>query len=223
MKNTNSYWKQLTKKEIKNGDHRQFTGGLWEEIGLLQFDFLKKQGLLPEHRFLDVGCGSLRGGIHFIQYLNTGNYFGLDVNASLIEAGKLELAAINCIEKQPNLLVNDKFEFSKFGVQLDFALAFSVFSHLFSNQIGRCLVEVEKVLNPQGAFFATFFQAPSPLYLPNINHQPGNMTSKLDSDPFHYSIDEIQLLAKHAGLKAELVAGWEHPRAQKMICFRSSH
>ena len=132
----------------------------------------------------------------------------------------MELAAINYLDKAPNLLVNDEFEFSKFGVQVDFALALSVFTHLFLNHIGRCLVEIKKVLEPRGAFYATFFQAPSPIYLPNIEHQPGGVTTKYNSDPFHYSFGEIQALAESTGLTSELVDEWDHPRAQKMIRFK---
>jgi SAM-dependent methyltransferase len=221
MHNVNPYLRQLSQDQIAKGKHKDRVGGMWEEIGHLQFEFLQQQGLLPEHKFLDVGCGSLRGGIHFIPYLNAGNYYGLDINASLIEAGKIELAAINCLDKNPNLLVNDKFEFSMFGVQVDFALALSVFTHLFLNHIGRCLVEVQKVLKPQGVFYATFFQAPSSIYLPNIQHQPGGIITGYDSNPFHYSFDELQSLAKNAGLTAELVDKWDHPRSQKMILFRN--
>jgi hypothetical protein len=42
--------------------HRNYVGGMWEEIGKLQFDFLVQQGLKPSHCFLDIGCGSFRGG-----------------------------------------------------------------------------------------------------------------------------------------------------------------
>lgn len=220
MKGVNSYWKELTHDDIVKGAHRMKIGGLWKEVGKLQFDFLLSQGLLPEHRFLDVGCGSLRGGIHFVPYLIQGNYFGLDINESLIEAGRIELAKINSLDKQPKLLVNDKFEFSKFGVQMDFALAFSVFTHLYGNHIGRCLVEIKKVLKPKGIFFATFFQAPYPAHLSNIKQEPGGLTTNYDSDPFHYSLEEIQFLARNAGLTAALVDNWEHPRGQKMISFR---
>jgi SAM-dependent methyltransferase len=217
MKGVNPYWQQWRQDELEQGKH---IGGMWEEMGHLQFEFLRKQGLLPEHKFLDVGCGSLRGGVRFVPYLNTGNYCGLDINASLIEAGKIELAKIDCLGKSPNLLVNDKFEFSKFGVQFDFALALSVFTHLYINHIGRCLVEIRKVLKPQGLFYATFFEAPTPIHLPNITQQPGGKTTKYDSDPFHYSLVELQSLAENAGLVAELVDNWNHPRAQKMIRFR---
>src|ERR1700678_1283527 len=42
--------------------HREYVGGLWEVIGKLQFDFLISRGLKPEHVFLDIACGPLRGG-----------------------------------------------------------------------------------------------------------------------------------------------------------------
>lgn len=222
MKEVNSYGRQLRPDEIAAGQHRKMVGGMWEEIGHLQFDFLKQHGLLPGHRLLDVGCGCLRGGIHFLRHLNKGNYYGLDINSSLIAAGRMELASAGLLGKTPNLLVNDKFEFSSFGVKFDFALGLSVFTHLFMNHIARCLVEAKKVLQPNGRFYATFFQAPHPAYLTPILHQPGDVTTNYDSDPFHYSYEEIQALAANVGLATELIRDWQHPRSQKMLCFKNA-
>ncbi|KAF0817854.1 hypothetical protein KIS4809_3372 [Bacillus sp. ZZV12-4809] len=55
---------------------------MWKEIGELQLKFMKEQGLQP-NEMLKIGCGSLRGGIFFIKYLNKGKYTGLDLNSSL--------------------------------------------------------------------------------------------------------------------------------------------
>jgi hypothetical protein len=89
MKTVNQYYeRQLTPEEIAAGAHRDLVGGLWDEIGVLQFDFLRQQGLLPQHKLMDIGCGALRCGIPIIRYLDEGNYYGLDINASLIEAGQ---------------------------------------------------------------------------------------------------------------------------------------
>ena len=44
--------------------HREYVGGLWDEMGKLQFDFMVSQGLSPEHTMLDIACGALRGGVH---------------------------------------------------------------------------------------------------------------------------------------------------------------
>lgn len=46
----------------REGPHRGAVGGMWDQIGKLQFEFMVKHGLKPEHKFLDIGCGSLRGG-----------------------------------------------------------------------------------------------------------------------------------------------------------------
>ena len=71
--------------------HRRAVGGMWEEIGKLQFNFLVEQGLKPGHFLLDVGCGRLRGGIHFIRYLEPEHYFGIDISKVLLAAGRFEL------------------------------------------------------------------------------------------------------------------------------------
>jgi len=220
MEEANLYWRQLSADEMAAGKHREIVGGMWDEIGRLQCEFLKHRGLLPGHRFLDVGCGCLRGGIHFIRYLKAGNYYGLDINASLIEAGKMELASADLLDKRPHLLVNDRFEFERFGVKFDMALALSVFTHLFMNHIARCLAEVKEVLAPEGRFYATCFQAPQPVHLPTILHQPGGVTTNYDADPFHYAYEELHMLAERAGLEAQWIGEWGHPRSQKMLCFR---
>ena len=68
-------------------NHRDLAGGMWEEIGKLQFDFMMQQGLKPHHVLLDIGCGPLRGGVYFIKYLDKGNYLGIDKNKSLVNGG----------------------------------------------------------------------------------------------------------------------------------------
>jgi len=72
---------------IKKVGHREYIGGLWDEVGSLQFNFLCAQGLRPEHRLLDIACGSLRLGVRAIPYLETGHYLGLDKESGLVAAG----------------------------------------------------------------------------------------------------------------------------------------
>jgi hypothetical protein len=68
-------------------DHRAYVGGLWEGIGRLQFEFRLRQGLAPSDCFHDIACGSLRGGVHFINYLDPGNYLGIEKQRRLVELG----------------------------------------------------------------------------------------------------------------------------------------
>jgi cyclopropane fatty-acyl-phospholipid synthase-like methyltransferase len=219
MSETNRYYRQLTQEQINAGKHRGMVGGMWEEIGRLQFEFLRARGLKPRHRLLDIGCGSLRGGIHAIKYLDPGNYYGLDINPSLIEAGRHELSLAGLTHKNPHLALSGRFELGLFREKFDYLLALSVFTHLFANHIIRCLAEVREVLAPEGRFFATFFLAPHSVHLAPIVHQPGGVKTQYDCDPFHYSQDEIRAMAKLANLSVEIIRDWNHPRAQQMLMF----
>jgi hypothetical protein len=51
------YDKTAIEAEVAAGRHRESVGGLWDEIGELQADFLMSRGLRPHHRLLDIGCG----------------------------------------------------------------------------------------------------------------------------------------------------------------------
>ncbi len=138
-------------------------GGKWDEIGALQFEYLKAQGLRPHHKLLDVGCGSLRGGVHFVGYLDAGGYSGLDINKSLLDAGyDVELAALGLQDRLPrtNLVCDAEFEFGGPDGVFDYAMAQSVFTHLSLNRIRQCLAKVARVMKPGGVFYATFFELP---------------------------------------------------------------
>ena len=83
--------------------HRRSIGNVrhWDTIGSLQFDYLVEHGLQPQHYLLDVGCGPIRGGMHFIRYLETGHYYGVDLNAPVLEETKrLELPRLGQTRRQ---------------------------------------------------------------------------------------------------------------------------
>ena len=75
----------------------------------------------------------MRGGLHFIRYLETGHYHGIDINRSLIDAARHEITQAGLHDKQPSLLVDGHFGFDEFGSQFDFAVSISVFTHLPMN------------------------------------------------------------------------------------------
>ncbi len=85
LRGINAYWHALDAEGIRGGEHRALIGGLWDEVGLLQFEFFKQTGLEPRYRLLDVGCSLLRGALHFAGCRDARNYCGIDANAPLIE------------------------------------------------------------------------------------------------------------------------------------------
>lgn len=215
----NLYGRQLSPDEIAAGAHRDFVGGLWDELGALQLQFLCSRGLRPQHRFVDVGCGALRGGLHFVKYLDPGNYHGLDINPSLLEAGRSELRALGLELQQPHLLQDDAFNVRRFGVAFDRGLALSVFTHLPFNAIVRCLKEVAAAMRPDGVFYASFFEASTGGHIDPITQAPGGVVTHYDCDPFHQSVDEYEWMAQLAGLRLEVIGDWGHPRGQRMLAF----
>jgi SAM-dependent methyltransferase len=194
-------------------------GGGWKVIGPHQLEYLTQQGLKPEHRLLDVGCGSLRGGLHFIEYLDPGHYFGMDRNAGLLKGGREELREAGLQSKAPTLIQSELFEFGRFHQTFDFALAQSVFTHLPFNTIMRCLSEMESALVPGGKFFATFFRNPGP----RLRHDPMTIHHGAlkypDRDPYYYSEDIFRWAVAESTLDFEYIGDWGHPRQQEMVVF----
>lgn len=203
--------------------YRKDVGGMWEEMGKLQFDYLVKEGLKPEHRLLDVGCGSLRGGVHFIKYLEKGRYFGIDINKSLLDAGRGELKRIGLEGRKPVLIQTDSFSLEPLGVKFDYVLAQSVFTHLPINNIIRCIMNIDKVLSSGGRFYATFFENPKGKHnlLPEEHEQSDgtNLVTFFDKDPFHYDFDLFNWICEGTGMEVEYIGNWNHPRDQKMMVF----
>lgn len=160
---TKNYIEAYADMDIRiKSDYKGAIGGHWEEIGLLQFNFLKHHGLKPDHKLLDIGCGTLRGGLHFIKYLKTKNYSGFDISANAIQKAKelVELEHLN--DKSPKLLVstNKDLKFKEFENQkFDFLLAQSVFTHLLPEHIEECFIYVKAIMQKDAQFFFTYRKA----------------------------------------------------------------
>jgi SAM-dependent methyltransferase len=218
------YDRELSNEEIAGGAHRELVGGLWDELGPLQLDFMIRQGLRPDMKFLDLGCGCLRGGVRFIEYLERGNYYGIDANASLLRSGwEVELPRANLEGRLPrqNLLVNSDFEAWRFGASFDLALAQSVFSHLPKDSLRRCLVELARCVRPGSNFFVTYFPCPSdwPEGEPLHDAAHGG-TTFWDRDPFHFRERDLDEAADPRAWQVEHLRGWGHPRGQWMVRYR---
>jgi hypothetical protein len=75
---------------------------LWQR-GLGIFAFLKSYGVEPQHKVVDYGCGSLRIGMHFIDHLAPGRYWGVDVTRRFFEDGLRLLDPAMVAQKAPRL------------------------------------------------------------------------------------------------------------------------
>lgn len=179
-------------------------------MGRLQFDFMVAQGLKPPDVLLDIGCGSLRGGVHFIAYLDAGNYLGMDKEQELIDLGvEHELGDDVSRARRPELVASDSFEFERFTKRPTFALAQSLFTHLTWEHVDLCLAKLHAFVPERCRFFATFLErGPS---------APANPRTDHDHSLFSYTRDEMRAFADAHDWRFRYIGDWRHPRGQVIV------
>jgi SAM-dependent methyltransferase len=196
---------------VVQAGHRQYVGGMWDEMGRLQFEFLRSEGLRPEHVVLDIACGSLRAGVHLVPYLDCGHYLGIDKEAALIEAGlRHELGRRQAHRKKPEFQVSADFDFSGFSKRPDYAIAQSLFTHLPATLVDQCFQRLRAFIHPTGRFYATFFER-------HGAEAAQNPEEPHDHRSFLYTRGEIESFGTRHGWRAEYIGGWNHPRGQIIV------
>ena len=204
-KRDGEYYKELMKLRIKYEGAKSSIGFDFDRIGKLQFVFLKEKGLKPEHTLLDIGCGCLRGGVHFIDYLNKFCYSGCDISQEIIDAAKAMLKEKKLEDKTPSLWVNTNLRFEQVKKPFDFILAQSVFSHLPKKDLEECFAHMKKLFHKSTLFYATFFSSESYML-----REAGCDVS------YTYPVEYMQSLCKQYGFTSKVVE-YAHGRGQTML------
>jgi SAM-dependent methyltransferase len=166
---------------------------LWDIKRKFQHDFCLEMGLKKKHRFLDIGCGVLRGGIPIISHLYSGRYIGVDVREETIKIAHEELMAHKLVYKKPELLVCEDIGDLPVEGPIDFVWAFSVLFHMHDEILVKCMSTVKRILAADGVFYA------------NVD-----TSSKLDGSwkgfpKVHRSLETMTALAEDAGFSASSV------------------
>lgn len=214
----------LTEQEINNEVHRHVVGGIFEYQGKLQLELCKKYGLLPHHKMLDFGCGCLRAGVKLLDYLNYGNYYGIDVNKGLLEAGlcyEIPKAGLDKKISYDNFLITDKFLVDFFNVNFDFVLAQSVFTHLTLNHLCYFLEKCYFNTVENVTIIISFW-----LIEENKNLSVDELFQSADAsiktshifDNYHCKFSQIECLT-NSKWNVTLLDDF-HPRQQKFVLFK---
>jgi SAM-dependent methyltransferase len=185
----------------------------WLQVGQLQFDYATSHGLKPDMRMLEIGCGNLRAGRLFIDYLDPANYYGIDISPDILIAAQDTLAAYDLRAKLPHLTLVKDLKLTFLPDQaFDFVHAHSVFSHSPLEVIDECLAHVGRVMAPGGYFDFTF------------DRTQGAEHHVLHEDFYFRTETLIALAAKH-GLQATYMADWEatgHPQSKMRVTLPAS-
>ncbi|WP_331765745.1 class I SAM-dependent methyltransferase [Embleya sp. NBC_00896] len=178
----------------------------WLALGKLQYDYLIGHGLAPSDRMLEIGCGNLRAGWRFIDYLGQANYYGIDISPDILLAAQRTLVDHGLCDKLPHLALvrNLTFDFLP-DEHFTVVHAHSVFSHSPLQVIEQCLAHVGRILHPDGHFDLTF------------NRTEGEEHHVLRED-FYYRTETLVRLAEKYGLAARFMTDWEAlPHKQSKI------
>ena len=178
----------------------------WLKVGQMQFDYLVSHGLKPGMRMLEIGCGNLRAGRLFIEHLDAGDYYGIDISPDILLAAQRTLAEVGLQDKLPHLtLVQDlKLEFLPAG-HFDVVHAHSVFSHSPIEVIEECLAHIGRVMKPDGFFDFTFDRTEG------AEHQ-------VLREDFYYRTETLVALAGRYGLTGQFMTDWEElPHLQSKL------
>jgi len=209
-----SYYRAVMKSDAARssecavGSH---THESWLKLGQLQFDYLAKHGLQPGDRMLEIGCGNLRAGRLFIDYLEPGHYYGIDISPDILVAAQATLADYGLQSKLPHLMVVGDLTFRFLPPEwFTVVHAHSVFSHSPIEVIGECLANVGRIMTRDAIFDFTF------------DRTEGEEHQVLRED-FYYRTDTLIALADKHGLDAQFMADWEelgHPQSKIRVTKR---
>ena len=118
-----------------------------------QIKFLKHVGLVPKDYLLDIGCGTLVGGIPIIRYLEKSHYYGIETRPNVLEEARRELLESKLADKMPMLLSEDISSVS-LDRKFDYVWAHSVLIHLTNEKLEDCFEFVSSNLGEQGKCYA---------------------------------------------------------------------
>lgn len=180
-----------TDKRIRETGPKAAIGGgdNWNEHGRLQFDFLRRRGLTPDHRLLEIGCGTGRLARHVVPFLDPGHYVGVDISADAIR----EATVLSGIEgwgvRYPEFL-----HLSWPRAKFDYLWAFSVFIHLPPAEIVRAMRAAAACMHPSSSFYWSFV--------------PEAVDARTGLKQFRATLKTYQRCAADAGLTFDEVPNW---------------
>ncbi|MEZ5797929.1 MAG: class I SAM-dependent methyltransferase [Paracoccaceae bacterium] len=206
-------------RALAAGRHRDIVGGRWTETAIAQMLCLLDEGLRPDDRLLDLGCGALRLGHRAVAFLHPGNYWGTDASLALMHRGwEAELTPALRARLPLEQLVEDA-EFACPGVPatMDYAIAFGVFTHLPPGALPPALARLRARFPGLKRLLLTLFLAPGGHQGPL--RQPDGVVTHAGRPPYHRIPAEVEAEAAAAGFAAE----WRDrvlPRGQRLCVLR---
>jgi SAM-dependent methyltransferase len=165
------------------------------EQGIGHFEYLKKQGLKPEHMFLDYGCGVMRLGAFVGKYLDPGNYVGVDISQNRLDQGAIVMAAAGVSEEHYEALAVGGCELTELaGRKFDFVWAQSVLTHMPEADIRTMFRAIRPMMNEGAVYYFTF--------------APADKRRRMNIKDFWYPTEDMRRIVESEGFTFEVRDDW---------------
>jgi len=178
----------------------------FDEMAEWQFELLKTNGLKNQDKLLDFGCGVLRGGTKFIDYLDQGNYTGADISLKTLLHGYRRLHDQELGIKNPKIIQNNGVDFSEFDEQYDYILAQSVLTHLPPKRFKTFFENIDKVMKEDTKILATV----------HTSEDLEQIKTRVNNTSWLYPLKHLHALLESQGFQAEILDA-KHPNNQTVM------
>jgi hypothetical protein len=132
------------------------------QAGREQLIALLAEGLRPESRVLEFGCGCLRVAFWLIRFLDSGCYYGIEPARRRVDYGLQHLFTPKELRiKRPRFDSNPVFDSSVFDTTFDVFLARSIWTHASKPQIEATLESFLRTCAHGAIFLASYLPARS--------------------------------------------------------------
>lgn len=165
----------------------------WETHGDWQRDFLISQGLLPQHRFLEIGSGTGRLARKLVPYLDDDRYVGVEISEKAREYSVRLAFSERWLIKSPTFYASMREVGTE--VKNDFLWAFSVFIHLPAHVMRDVFEQCALRMKRASLFYFS--------YVPEI------LDSRTGVKQFRHTLATYKAACKAAGLSFQDVP-WLH-------------
>ena len=171
------------------------------------FHSLVSLGVRPGDKFVDYGCGTLRLGVLFIEYLEPDHYFGLDIDERILSAGRARLSPELIAAKRPVLEVISPDSVSRVAAkQPRWVCSKGVLQHVPPDQMGSYFGSLATLLNGGGDGF--------------LNARLGNKLKRIAPKTWVYEFEWLKEAAAMQGLDLKRLNG---TRSSMSLRTRSGH
>jgi hypothetical protein len=128
--------------------------------GRAQLVRLLENGLLPESRVLEIGCGVLRVAYWLVRFLDPECYCGIEPARQRVELGQRYLFSPDLLEqKRPRFDYNAVFDTSVFQVKFEYFVAGSIWTHCSKRHLETTLDGFIRNTRSRGVFLASYLPA----------------------------------------------------------------